>query len=68
MSSLTHSLTHSFIYQSNVGSILDLGLTSSDYVEVPAQPQSSLLSSARPNTAFEAQEDFVGTYVCTHVR
>ena len=60
--SLTHSLTLSLIYQSNVGSILDLGLTSSDYVEVPSQPQPSLLSTARPNTAFEAQEDFVGTY------
>ena len=43
--------------------MLDLGLTSSDYVEVPAQPQPSLPSAARPNTAFEAQEDFVGTYV-----
>ena len=56
------SLT-SATHQSNVGSILDLGLSSSDYVEVPSQPQPALPTPARPNTAFEAQEDFVGTYI-----
>jgi hypothetical protein len=56
------SLTSS-LHQSNVGSILDLGLSSSDYVEVPSQPQPALPTPARPNTAFDAQEDFVGTYV-----